>query len=74
MKIIHDDVSLFTMALIIDWGLPKTCMVEGCKNPSATIIVFDETETPGGMTCTICEQHHQESTASGKFHYTIVRA
>lgn len=72
MKIIRDDVSLFVVPLMIDWHLPTTCMVKDCGERATTIVLFDESEVEGGMGVVICEKHHQQSVAAGKFQHTIV--
>jgi hypothetical protein len=47
-------------------------MVKDCGERATTIVLFDESEVEGGMRVVICEKHHQQSVAAGKFQHTIV--
>ena len=64
-----------TVLLSIDWGIKQVCQVRDCTEKTNSIVIFDASESPTGeaLHLGICENHHKESIASGKFHYTIDR-
>ena len=75
MKVIHDNElgGIRVIPLLHDWRIPKTCQIRGCEEITTTIVCFDSSESPTGepLNVGICDKHHQEAKAQGKFYYTI---
>uniref|UniRef100_A0A6M3KHD5 Uncharacterized protein n=1 Tax=viral metagenome TaxID=1070528 RepID=A0A6M3KHD5_9ZZZZ len=75
MNVIHDDETggIMMIPLIVDWGISKTCQIENCEEQTNAIICFNADETPTGKTLHfgICEKHHAEAKASGRFDYKV---
>lgn len=78
MKIIADPdmAGIETMALIINWGLPEVCQVDGCEGKGYAILSFTAEETPRKkpLNIVICKKHYEEGEAKRsvkwKFAYT----
>ena len=76
MRVIHDESGGFAAVFLsIDWGIKQVCQVRGCTEQTNSIVIFDASESPTGeaLHLGICENHHKESSESGRFHYTIDR-
>jgi len=69
MNVIGDgEADIMVMALMIDWGVSQLCQVDGCDDPTTTIVALGTNECPDGETHTIgiCKKHYQEMARVGK--------
>ena len=70
MKIIADPetAGVATACLAINWNLPDTCQVQGCKEKTYAILCFIAEETEGdtgALNIVICKKHYEEGKEKG---------
>ena len=70
MKIIADPETsgIETACLAINWKLPDTCQVQGCKEKTYAILSFTAEETngdTGALNIVICKNHYEEGKEKG---------
>lgn len=54
--------------LVVLWGLPRTCQVEGCENATTAIIYLDKEDSPTEIPhkLCVCEEHYQKGVHEGR--------
>lgn len=75
MKVIVDEETegIYTIPLIVDWGISKICQIKGCSEPTFAICCFDNDETKGNgnLHIGICKTHHFIAKKNDKFKFTV---